>query len=523
MTIVDPTTGLECIDIPDEFEAAYGALRNPVIHWIGHVKQFTNKWLESDSVMIISHSCIYMGQMSGGLTGGLLVSDIKQLIVDETHPTYVAIMVDTATVNDCDLVVDVLSADERKKIYFILDTIRKAKTGRPIEKSSLVQDRLLQDVLNLVKPAGYKQVTERFKSRAQMQRQDEAAAEMNNRRAQHLVVEEFERMKKELRYELASYGAEEFEEISKTVDMYIEMIDDRDREIDRLRNLRDTVYENPHVWDGCPNCLDRNRNNTGKVTTKTVNSLERQIADAEHLLDHLQHARQATSSGKRTAQFSESTQIIQLRQQKHEVNEKIQQLRNVIIESPGMYPSNEARRDALTRVGPVPKDASEREKQLARHAYDLDRTLAEKDKELRMTKSVMRESFQRQVEELERLKKGFESYDHEIVSYLEKIFSGRTYPPGATDRQTPRELAELTASAAKANATPVSIPESPSDPSILSEDSYHTHERSPFYAQSTLEDRSPRRAWLGANLQPLSERPSQFTKGPSVSSRKSIL
>eukprot|EP01059_Diplonema_ambulator_P023305 TRINITY_DN38737_c0_g1_i1.p1 TRINITY_DN38737_c0_g1~~TRINITY_DN38737_c0_g1_i1.p1 ORF type:complete len:540 (+),score=109.64 TRINITY_DN38737_c0_g1_i1:41-1621(+) len=521
----DPRSGLRWIDIPREFQPVFSSLGpDPIIHWMGHAKLYFKGWTPMDAVVIISHSSIYNMRPDGNLVNYLHVKHIDQLVVDEGKPTWVIVKVKDG-LGMCDMLFDTMKHGERDVIYDMLNTMSEAQVGVKLRRTRLVEGALLKDAVRLEVPAGYVPGSERFQSRRAVARHyglgevfDGEHAREVSEHERRLVVEEFEKIKDELRNELATYGSDQLEEVSRQVDMYIEMLEDRDREIDRLRNLRDTIYDNPQIWDSCPNCETRSRSSSSKITSKTINSLERQVADAEHLLDHLQHARQATSTGKRSAQFSESTQLIQLKQQKLAVNDKIKELRNIIIESPGMYPSNEARRGALSRVGPIPKDATERERQLARHAHDLDRTLADKDKELRMTKGVMRDSFQRQVEELERLKKAFEEYDREIVSYLERVFNGAAYPPGATDHQTPRQLAELTASAARAAATPITIPESPMDPALVSDHPLPASLTSTYH-QDPLESRSPRRAWLGSNLQPLSERSS---KGPQ-NSRRSIL
>ena len=130
---------------------------------------------------------------------------------------------------------------------------------------------------------------------------------------------------------------------------------------------------------------------------------------------------------------------------------------------------------------------------------ELDRNLAEKDKELRLTKTLMRESFQRQVEELDKLKRDFELYDSEVVEYLEKVFSGKVFPKGAHEGQDAREQAEVTALAARNAATPLRIPD-------LDVDTFIHHTTSDPYMKQELGDRSPTKAWLGSNLQPLSQR-----------------
>ena len=84
--------------------------------------------------------------------------------------------------------------------------------------------------------------------------------------------------------------------------------------------------------------------------SKTIHSLQRQIEDAEHILDHLQHSRTGSKSKANSHgsfaydhQVSESTKVIEFRQRKGALQEKVKSLRDIIVDNPVSYPSKEAR------------------------------------------------------------------------------------------------------------------------------------------------------------------------------------
>eukprot|EP01006_Ploeotia_vitrea_P045878 TRINITY_DN66974_c6_g2_i1.p1 TRINITY_DN66974_c6_g2~~TRINITY_DN66974_c6_g2_i1.p1 ORF type:complete len:832 (+),score=125.90 TRINITY_DN66974_c6_g2_i1:130-2625(+) len=92
-------------------------------------------------------------------------------------------------------------------------------------------------------------------------------------------------------------------------------------------------------------------------------------------------------------------------------------------------PSKEILDDSVG-VGEFVKPEKPPKTELATLKHALDK----KDKQLSQTKGVLREAFKRQVEELETIRKQFQQYDDQIVSYLERVFNtsnpnGGTPPP----------------------------------------------------------------------------------------------
>ncbi|KAJ9446993.1 Replication factor A 51 kDa subunit [Diplonema papillatum] len=475
------------------------SLDGTVMFYFGGVRAIVRQSEEEMRLIIVARKCIYSCIVQ---VEEVVVVDCHQInsiqerleIPDADH--VIALKYDSSLNSDLAFAME---PEQVGHLTAILDRLYSFHTGEakiPWRTGSLA-------MLNHKKPPGWN-LNERSEKMEKL-----VDVEAEEQRMGMMVAEEFERVKADLKKEMAGFGVPQLEQISRDVDMYMEMLDDRDREIERLRTLRDTIFEDPRVWDDCPNCANREQQGAGKIAAQSLHSLERQIADCEHLLDHLQHSRSNAQKvgGRNMHRFSESTQIMRLRQQLADTDDKVAELRDIIVESRGCYPSNEARSDALTRVGQIRQNPDERERELGQQANDFERSLAEKDKELRLTKSIMRESFEKQVEELNRLKAGFEMYDKEIVEYLQRVFAGAAYPPGASDKQTPRELAQITADAAKHAATPVVIPEAPSIP---------------YPEVSTEADGRMSRAWLGSNLRPLSERLGTASVS-SRESRKSIL
>ena len=504
----DPRTGLELVSIPPRFQQAFAArARNSILYWFGAVRRYTPGWKSTEQVLMLSNQCMYFATLQGNMKNCYKIRDFDALVYSPMRESTLGIKL-TPESRESDICFDAAGRG-RDEIFEMIQTICQRTYQKDIR---IVEHRPLNQpgLLNLENPPGWKLNYEQLQHVSILE---------EGLRVKEIIQQEFQNVKDNLKHSITQdQEGEEFEQVSKNIDMYMEMLEDRDREIERLQRLRDNIYDDPNVWASCPNCKDRKHEHTKVGQQRTIHSLERQLADCEHLLAHLQHNRSITTPGVTSSlhssdgyKVSESTQVIQLKRQIAEESEKLQNLRDIIIESHGCYRSETARVDALQRVGDMPADGTAREKQLARHAHDLELDISEKDKELRLSNNILRDSFRNQVTELNKLKDSFGTYDNEIVLYLEKYFSGEILPPGINAGQTPREMATLTAEAAKSAATPVRIP-------------IPTQEVNTFiYGDSSPSYEEPKKqAWLGANLRPLHER-GRMGSTASSESRKSFL
>eukprot|EP01060_Flectonema_neradi_P022250 TRINITY_DN30523_c0_g1_i1.p1 TRINITY_DN30523_c0_g1~~TRINITY_DN30523_c0_g1_i1.p1 ORF type:complete len:514 (+),score=91.27 TRINITY_DN30523_c0_g1_i1:49-1590(+) len=504
----DPRTGLQLVQVPPRFQQAFAyASKGSILYWFGAVRRYLPGWKDQEQVLMVSYTCMYFATLQGSIKNCLRLRDIDALVFSPERDVTLGIKM-TPESREPDICFDAVG-DGRNEVADIIQTVHQTLYNQQVQ---VIEHHPLNHILNIEYPPGWKLNNENLPHVGLLE---------EGLHTKNLIQQAFHDVKENLKHTITEdQEGEEFEHVSRNIDMYMEMLEDRDREIERLQRLRDNVYDDPNVWAACPNCKDRRNEHTKIGQQRTIHSLERQLADCEHLLSHLQHNRSITAPGSVSGnvrspdgyKVSESTSVIQLKRQIAEESEKLQNLRDIIIESHGCYRSETARVDALSRVGDMPADGTAREKQLARHAHDLELEIAEKDKELRLSSNVLRESFRNQVTELNKLKESFASYDREIVQYLERYFSGEILPPGIAPGQTPREMATLTAEAAKSAATPVRIP-------------HPTREANDFIygEQSQQQPESHRKeAWLGANLRPLHER-NRLGSVASSESRKSFL
>eukprot|EP00756_Hemistasia_phaeocysticola_P040508 Hpha_TRINITY_DN16867_c1_g3::TRINITY_DN16867_c1_g3_i1::g.149125::m.149125 len=468
----DPTTGLRLIDVPPEHKVKFRDLEGSVLHYFGPVTKLNRKFKEQPRLLIIGYSCLYMCTADGDITRCVEIKDISEVKIDSKYPRHVALAVEPP---DYDLLFQMPNAQEYANVTGIMDKIRIAQTDAPIPRRELHGSSLTDaGVMNLAKPPSWRLHWVPTTSKAKLAASvaggglrgppglPEEEQESENRA---LVYEEFQRVKETLKDEVQHVGAEQYESLAKEVELAMEMLDDRDRELARLRSQMRTFHDDPEIWRLCPNCRDREMRGTEEVNEREIHALERKLEDCEHLIDHLQLSR-ANAVGPRAQQeqrgYSESTQLIRLRREFDEAAGRVQELRRVIVESPASYPSAESRREGIARSGMPPNKVSVREAEarLRRRVDTLDQAGAEKDRELRQAKDLMKESLRRQVQELDRLRAEFDQYDTQVVGYLEDVFAGRCWPPGAAPGQTPRELATVTAAAARSVAVPPVVQQS---------------------------------------------------------------
>lgn len=522
----DPRTGLPIFDIPEEYQKAFKDLRGSVIHWFGEVSKVNRHFKRQLRVLIVSDACLYMCNHKGEITRCVQVKDIEKRVDDPQLPNWLALVLkpvkevkdangEIQTTNDYDMLFITQNDRDYEDLVRILDAIRQRVTGQPGQpgpplRVDRLQTQTLKDphVINLTRPPLWRLEWEKVQSldslfpdgvpeaqgagaggpgAADRAAEREATfgeagpaapyQEMENPYDQQytnpsllddgaddeMVHEEFERVKSELKQELTGWPSERYEQLARNVEMYMEMLEERDREISRLKHQQRTIHDDPEVWRQCPRCRDRDSGpQVLDADQREIHGLERKLEDYEHLIDHLQLSR-INAAGSRAQQdhatLSESSQVIKLRAELDEAGAKVQELRRIIVESPASYPTAEARAEGIARSGMPASRLSpqEAEARLRTRIEDLDRAGAERDRELRQARGLMREALRRQVEELDRLRTQFQHYDRQIVAYLESVFAGTTFPSGATAGQTPRELAQVTAAAARSVAIPPDI------------------------------------------------------------------
>eukprot|EP01062_Namystynia_karyoxenos_P062578 TRINITY_DN55481_c0_g1_i1.p1 TRINITY_DN55481_c0_g1~~TRINITY_DN55481_c0_g1_i1.p1 ORF type:complete len:654 (+),score=201.08 TRINITY_DN55481_c0_g1_i1:85-1962(+) len=487
---VDPRTGLRLAEIPKEYKKNFADLEGSIIHWFGEVQKVNRKFAAQPRVLIITDQCLYMCTKEGDITRCVQVKDIPEMIVDPELDTHVALVVKPVDekgvpIPEYDMLFSVHSKVDYDDICSILDKVSVHQRGQPIPRRVLRGSKLSDpNVVNLQKPTNWRLLWVPVHSKSMLLEKgagggpgaadaaragdgaqgvlpggtfsfgDQAGYRTAGEEDWELVQQEFDRVKQSLKDDIVNFETEGYEHLARDVDMYTEMLDDREREIARLRQQLRTIHDDPDVWRQCPRCRERELGGgSSEADARSINALERKLEDYEHLIDHLQLSR-ANAQGARAQDdvaFSESTQMIRVRRELEEASAKVQELRRVIVESPASYPSAESRRDGIARSGMAPSRLTpqQAEARLRLRIEDLDRASAERDRELRQARELMREALRRQVEELERLRGEFQQYDKQIVRYLEDVFAGRTYPPGATGGQTPRELAQVTAAAAR--------------------------------------------------------------------------
>jgi hypothetical protein len=455
----DPRTGLEIIDIPADHEKYFRDLKGCLIHWFGVVDKYNRVYKIQKRVAIVSDQCIYLCRTDGSITRCVNIQAIQEILL--TEQTAIGFRVGPP---DFDMLIAVDTVQEREAIVHIVSKVFWSLVGQDLVIRRLSGDsgEAVSQNLQLTKPKGWQPNIIPMKTTKALSKLL-SEKEMKENEDRRIVQEEFERIKQGLRAQLEQYRSEEYERMVDQLSQYVKALEDKDVEIAKLKE-NSVSLDDPEVWKKCPNCAQLRRvlESHPNDDKQKILRLEREIESQRHIVEHLQAAIQHRSGNGRTATLenaSDSSQVVVLRQELVEATRKNKELQQLILDSPYLTSDvkNKATRMTLGTSGGGSMMNTSRGLQGGGSAVgggagsvELQEALAEKDREIRHLKSVLRDSTFRQVQELESIRTQFQQYDAQIVEYLEKVFSGQV----SVARGTPKQMANATAEAARHAATP---------------------------------------------------------------------
>jgi hypothetical protein len=446
----DPRTGLDIIDIPPKHQKYFGDLSGAVIHWFGEVDKYNRMWTHQRRVAIFTDQCVYLCQLDGGITRCVNVRWINEIILTEKSAIGFKV-----GLPDYDMLISVDTTAAREAIVNIVTKVYASLVGTELTVRRLAGNSgvALQQQLVLAKPKEWSLKIEPVKSVKALTKLilDKQKREEEDRR---VVEEEFNRIKEGLKQELKRYRTEEFERAVDQLGQYVKALEEKDREIQYLKETR--VDENdPAVWRKCPNCaetkklLDSNSNDD----KQRIMRLERALEEQRHIVENLQTAIQYRSAAvKQTAEASggETALSQALRTELADANRKNKELQQLIIESPFLTAEIKQRASAIAQHRDSGMGGSGGA--AAASGTINSEAIAERDREIRHLKSLLRDATARHVQELEALRAQFKQYDNEIVRYLEKVFTSHGIAP--PNGHTMESYAQATATAARQAAAP---------------------------------------------------------------------
>eukprot|EP01065_Artemidia_motanka_P024665 TRINITY_DN29571_c0_g1_i1.p1 TRINITY_DN29571_c0_g1~~TRINITY_DN29571_c0_g1_i1.p1 ORF type:complete len:571 (+),score=167.36 TRINITY_DN29571_c0_g1_i1:65-1777(+) len=494
---VDPRTGLAILSLKDpqyvKFRKTFGTdMDNRMLHWIGEVKKVNRHWNEDKRILIVSDECLYLCLASdGNTTRCVRIGEIQELIEtrpDAQDPSSELRIALRLTQNEgmdgkYDLLFKVASVQQKADVIRVVDRCHLRLRGEPLHRRPLDHSsgEDLAEALTLKKPKQWHNEVQRIATIAQVK--ESLPPEHNQPAAQpaaaspfprepdfpardreedrRLVHEEFERIRAGLRKGLTDFRQDELEEMQREIDMYAGMIEERDAEIEGLREQANTLTGNPEFWKNCPRCrfAEQSASAHPSPAQQRKRELERRVEDQQQLIKHLQFTRTHGSRGGYGA-LTESAQTAELRQKVEDAQNKVRELQRLIVENPFPTEDVRIRAERIAQGDDAVVDDTPELRQLQERADRLDRELVAKERQLRHQRNIMRDAFKRQVQELHRVRTQFQEYDRHIVNYLEKTFAANAFPQGgAAYGQTPRELAEATSQAARQAATPAAFPQ----------------------------------------------------------------
>lgn len=456
----DPRTGLEIIDVPPQHAKYFSDLKGSLIHWFGVVEKYNRLWKPQKRVAVLSDQCIYLCRLDGGITRCMHMQAIQELILGEG--TAIGFRVGPP---DYDMLLTVDSVQDRESVVHIVSKVFWSLIGHDIVIRRLSGDsgEAMHQNLNLTKPKDWVLKIEPLKSTKALSKLllEKQKKEDEDKR---VVQEEFERIKGGLRAELQRYRSEEYDLMVDQLSQYVKALEERDAEIAHLKETSVSL-DDPEVWRKCPNCAQLRRvlESHPNDDKQKVLRLEREIESQRHIVEHLQAAiqhRSGAASKLLNENASESNQIAVLNQELATAQRKNKELQQLVLDSPFLTSDVKQKADRLIATN-------------ADQSVSIDRTggtgskevidvIAEKDREIRHLKSVLRDASFRQVQELESIRAQFHKYDTQIIEYLEKVFAGQIRPSGLPSN--PRDMAVATAEAAKHAATPLAFPSANADP-----------------------------------------------------------
>jgi hypothetical protein len=435
----DPRTQLPVIDVPPEHAKYFASLKGTVMHWFGVVDKYNRLWNQDRRVAIFSDSCIYLCRLDGGITRCVQVRNIARVLLSENSA--IGFQVNAP---DYDMLLQFANVQEREAVLTVVKSVYFRLVGADLEIAKLSEDAQssMQKELRLAKPPGTTLRIEPIRSLKSLMKalDDQRRKEEEDKK---IVEQEFRRIKEGLRHELQQYRTEEYDRMADQLAKHAKALEDKDREIIRLK--QETVSkDDPELWKQCPNCArmhERLSSNSNDDKQKIMR-LEREIESQRHIMEHLQAAIQFRSSNTRTgAGDADSSQLTALRQELNDANRRNKELMHLITQS------NVLTAEVKQRAARI---ATHRDGQTAVTGYtsnDWGEMLAEKEREVKHLKNMLKDATFRHVQELESIRSQFQRYDDQIVDYLEKVFAGAI--PASGKGGTTQQMAQATARAAR--------------------------------------------------------------------------
>jgi hypothetical protein len=437
---IDPRTQLQIIDIPPEHAKYFSVLKGTVIHWFGIVDKFNRMWHLDRRVAIFSDSCIYLCRLDGGITRCVHVRNIARVLIGENNA--IGFQINSP---DYDLLIQLGNVQEREAVLNIVRCVYYRIVGQDLDVAKLSDEasQAMQQELRLTKPPNATLRIEPIRSiKALMKTLDDQKRKEEDDKK--VVEQEFLRIKEGLRKELQLYRTEEYERVVDQLTKVNKALEERDREISRL--TEETVSkDDPELWKQCPNCArmhERLSSNSNDDKQKIMR-LEREIESQQHIMEHLKAAIQfrTTNQTGATGGDADSGQLNAVRAELADANRRNKELMQLITQS------NVLTSEMKQRAARI---ANHRDGATATTGYtssDWSELVAEKEREAKHLKGLLRDSTFRHVQELESIRGQFQRYDEQIVDYLEKVFAGAI--PASGRGGTPAQVAQATARAAK--------------------------------------------------------------------------
>jgi len=460
---VDPRTGLEIIDVPEEYRKHFAELRGSLIHWFGSVDKVNRHVKPERRVCILSDRSLYMCMMNGGITRCISISTLLEIIV--TPPAMIGIKIQPP---DHDMLFSVSSLKEREHVAAILQKLFKGLTGQDIRVRGHRPEsgEPLEDSLRLAKAKGWVLKIEPLRNKKTLIKllQEKQQRESRDRT---IVDDEFERIKKGLRAEIEKYHSQEYDRVKLQVQQYVRLLTEKEEHLERLKAQVRTLESTPPVCLQCE-ALRRALDTTPNEDKQRIRVLENEVSQQAHIIEHFKiaemHRRIGTTPDMN--EMSSETKIVALRQELDVAYRKLKDLQRLVVTNP--YPTEDMRLQAEIITSASSRSPHHFTPGNNNDKGELDRVkvlLLEKEKEVDHLQRVIRDSHIRQLDEINGLRQQFQRYDDQIVAYLERVFSGQASVPNAHGNLTALQLAQAAGRAAKNAATvPPAFTSSPSLP-----------------------------------------------------------
>eukprot|EP00996_Jenningsia_fusiforme_P006601 NODE_811_length_1890_cov_46.232482_g746_i0.p1 GENE.NODE_811_length_1890_cov_46.232482_g746_i0~~NODE_811_length_1890_cov_46.232482_g746_i0.p1 ORF type:complete len:493 (-),score=84.97 NODE_811_length_1890_cov_46.232482_g746_i0:251-1729(-) len=160
----DPRTGLELIDLPQEYRKQLTLFRgDALLHYVGVVSKMNHNHAYADRFLVITTYCIYILHLNGFLARCLEIVDIDRIILADRGDSDIMAMI---VPSEFDLVI---KSPEQGKIRNIIDTIFKFKKNRSIPVEMLTEGQILQEI-NLKKGSRWRLEMKYVHSKVQLYR-----------------------------------------------------------------------------------------------------------------------------------------------------------------------------------------------------------------------------------------------------------------------------------------------------------------------------------------------------------------